>query len=80
MSTTMTIRLEDEVRDRLDRLAEATQRSKSFLAAEAIRAFVETNEWQIGEIRTALREADAGDFASDKEVAALSKKWKVSAR
>ena len=79
MSTTMTIRLEDEVRDRLDRLAEATQRSKSILAAEAIRAFVETNEWQIGEIRAALREADAGDFASDKDVAALSRKWKVNA-
>ena len=79
MSTTMTIRLEDEVRDRLDQLAEATQRSKSFLAAEAIRAFVETNEWQIGEIRAALKEADAGDFASDKDVAALSRKWKVNA-
>ena len=80
MSTTMTVRLEDEVRDRLDQLAEATQRSKSFLAAEAIRAFVETNEWQIREIRAALREADAGDFASDKDVAALSRKWKVNAR
>ena len=80
MSTTMTIRLDDAVRDRLDQLAEATQRSKSFLAAEAIRAFVETNEWQIGEIRAALREADAGDFAGDKEVAALSRKWKVNAR
>ena len=78
MSTTITVRLEDEVRDRLDQLAEATQRSKSFLAAEAIRAFVETNEWQIGEIRAALREADAGDFASDKDVAALSRKWKVN--
>ncbi len=79
MSTTMTIRLEDEVRDRLDQLAEATQRSKSFLAAEAIRAFVETNEWQIREIRAALQEADAGDFASDKDVAALARKWKVNA-
>ncbi len=79
MSTTMTIRLDDEVRDRLDQLAEATQRSKSFLAAEAIRAFVETNEWQIGEIRAALQEADAGDFASDKDVATLSRKWKVNA-
>ena len=80
MSTTMTIHLEDEIRDRLDRLAEAAQRSKSFLAAETIRVFVETNEWQIGEIRAALREADAGDFASDKDVAALSRKWKVNAR
>ena len=80
MSTTMTIRLEDDVKERLDVLAGATQRSKSFLAAEAIRAFVETNEWQIGEIQTALKEAKAGDFASDKDVAALSKKWKVNAR
>ena len=79
MSTTMTIRLEDEVKDRLDHLAEATQRSKSFLAAEAIRVFVETNEWQIGEIKAALKEADAGDFASEKEVAALAKKWKLNA-
>ena len=79
MSTTMTIRLEDEVKDRLDRLAESTQRSKSFLAAQAIREFVETNEWQIVEIQAALAEADAGDFASDKDVAALAKKWKVNA-
>jgi len=75
MSTTMTIRLEDEVKDRLERLAESTQRSKSFLAAEAIREFVENNEWQIAEIRASLKEADAGDFASERDVAALAKKW-----
>lgn len=80
MSTTMTIRLEDEVRDRLDQLAEATQRSRSYLAAEAVRAFVETNDWQVGEIQAALKEADAGDFATDKDVAALSRKWKLNAR
>ena len=79
MSSTMAVRLKDEVRDRLDRFAEASRRSESFLAAEAIRAFVQTKEWQIGEIRAALREADAGDFASDKDVAALSRKWKVNA-
>ena len=64
MSTTMTVRLENDVKDRLDALAEATQRSKSFLAAEAIRSYVENNEWQIGEIQAALKEADAGDFAA----------------
>ena len=79
MSTTMTVRLENDVKDRLDVLAEATRRSKSFLAAEAIRAYVENNEWQIGEIQAALKEADAGDFASDKDVGALAKKWKVNA-
>ena len=79
MSTTMTVRLENDVKDRLDVLAEATQRSKSFLAAEAIRTYVENNEWQIGEIQAALQEANAGDFAGDKDVAALAKKWKVNA-
>ena len=80
MSITMTIRLHNDVKDRLDVLAEATQRSKSFLAAEAIRALVETNEWQIGDMQAALKEADAADFASDKDVAALAKTWKVNAR
>jgi predicted transcriptional regulator len=79
MSTTMTVRLEDHVKNRLDVLAEATQRSKSFLAAEAIRFYVENNEWQIGETQAALNEADAGDFASDKDVAKLAQKWQVNA-
>jgi predicted transcriptional regulator len=80
MSTTMTLRIEDDVKDRLDQIAEATNRSKSWLAAEAIRQYVETNEWQIGAISAALLEADAGDFASDKDVAKLATKWKVNAR
>jgi RHH-type transcriptional regulator, rel operon repressor / antitoxin RelB len=80
MSSTMTIRIDDEVKDRLDRLAESTQRSKSFLAAQAIAQFVEINEWQVAEIEAALGEADAGDFASDKDVAAVARKWKAHAR
>jgi len=79
VSTTMTIRLEPDVKERLDRLAAATDRSKSFLAAEAVRAYVENNEWQIEEIRTALDEADAENFATDKDVAKLARKWKVNA-
>ena len=80
MSTTMTIRLEEEIKSRLDQLSEATRRSRSYLAAEAVRAYVENNEWQIREIRAALREADEGDFAKDGDVSALARKWKVSAR
>jgi RHH-type rel operon transcriptional repressor/antitoxin RelB len=76
---TMTIRLEDGIKDRLDQLATATQRSKSFLAAEAIRVFVESNEWQVGEIQAALKEADAGDYASDQDVANLTTKWRDGA-
>jgi RHH-type transcriptional regulator, rel operon repressor / antitoxin RelB len=67
VSTTMTIRLEPDVKERLGRLAAATDRSKSFLAGEAVRAYVENHEWQIEErIRTAFEEADAEDFCHGK--------------
>lgn len=70
MSTTMAIRLETELKDRLDKISEATHRSKTLLAVEAIRDFVEMNEWQIQEIKAAVIEADNGDFVCDKEVSA----------
>ena len=74
-STTMTIRLEPDLKNRLDKLAAATRRSKSFLASEAVREFIELNEWQIEEIQAAIKEADAGDFASDQDVEAVFSKW-----
>lgn len=77
MSTTMTIRLEPELKLRLDQLAEATHRSKSFLAAEALRDYVELNEWQIKEIQSALEEADAGDFASQQDIKETMGKWGI---
>jgi len=76
-STTMTIRLEPELKSRLDKISAATHRSRSFLAAEAVREFIELNEWQIEEIKDAVKEADAGDFASDQEVHAVFSKWAV---
>ncbi|MGH8222069.1 MAG: ribbon-helix-helix protein, CopG family [Woeseiaceae bacterium] len=79
MTTTMTIRLEDETRDRLDKLAESTQRSRSFLAAQAIRDYVELNEWQVREIREAIKEADRGEFASEAEVKRFFDNWRKRA-
>ena len=78
-STTVTIRLEPAIKDRLDRLAAVTHRSKSFLAADAIREYVELNEWQIRETQAALAEADAGEFASDAEAQAVFRKWDADA-
>ena len=79
MSTTLSVRVEPEVKARLDALADATQRSRSFLAAEAIREYVEINEWQLQEIQNVVAEADVGDFASDDELASLARKWRVDA-
>ena len=79
MSTTMTIRLDPELKQRLDQLAEATHRSKSFLATVALRDYVELNEWQVQEIKDAIGEADNGDFASDQAVSETLGKWNLDA-
>jgi len=80
MSEVMTIRVDRKTKTRLEKLAKTMERSKSFVAAEAIRAYVELNEWQIAGVKAALKEADAGDFASDEEVDAVMKKWRRGAR
>jgi RHH-type transcriptional regulator, rel operon repressor / antitoxin RelB len=74
-TATLTFRVPVEVRNQLDKLAEATHRSKSFLAGEAIRQYLDLEAWQIGEIQQAIGEADAGDFASAEEMAALLGKY-----
>ncbi len=73
MSEVMTIRVDRKIKARLEKLAKATARTKSFLAAEAIREYVELNEWQIAEIKAAIKEADQPD-AEFVDHAAV-KKW-----
>lgn len=59
-----------------ERLAEATSRSRSWLAADALGRYLELEEWQMAETQAGLREADAGDFASDAEVQAVFSRWR----
>ena len=74
-TTTLTLRVPLEMKEQLDKLADATHRSKSYLAGEAIRQYLDLESWQIGEIQQALQEADANDFASDEEVDAVVRKY-----
>lgn len=73
-TSVLTLRVPNDIKDQLGKLAEATHRSQSFLGAEAIRRYIELESWQIAEIQHALIEADAGDFASDEEFNAILKK------
>jgi predicted transcriptional regulator len=59
-STTMTIRLSSETKQKLDRLAVDTRRSKSFLAAEAVSAYVERELEVIDGIRRGMADVEAG--------------------
>ncbi len=71
----LTVRVPEEIKTKLDKLAQATRRSKSFLAEEAIARYLDLESWQIGEIEQALEEADRGDFASASELANMLKKY-----
>ena len=74
MSTTMTIRLSEELKDKLEALAKVTARSKSFLAADAIADYIKTQEWQIQAIQEGIDDANAGNFVSHD---AVLKEWET---
>ena len=79
-STVLTLRLDSRLKKKLEKLSRSTNRSKSFLASEAIREYIDVNEWQIAEIKKGLQEADRGDFATDEELQKVIDKWTRNAR
>ena len=74
--TTVSFRTDNNIRDRLDRLAGARQRDRSFLINEAIEQFLELSDWQEAQIRAGIAEADRGEFATEEEVEAVFAKWR----
>ncbi|MER9235246.1 CopG family ribbon-helix-helix protein [Mesorhizobium sp. M0622] len=70
-----TVRVPEETADRLALLAEKLHRSRSDVAVRAIEDFVAREEWQLAEIEAGLAEAQRGDFASDRDVAAVFGKY-----
>ena len=75
MTTTLSVRLDVETKKRLETLAKRSRRSKSFLAAEAISAFVETESWQLNEIQAGLDELDKGENVEHADVTAWLRSW-----
>jgi predicted transcriptional regulator len=75
MTETLSIRIGTGTKRRLEALSRQSKRSKSFLAAEAIAAYVEVEEWQLGEIRSATDELDAGQGVSHEKVSKWLNSW-----
>lgn len=75
MQTSMSMRLPKELAAQLGELAEATGRTKSYLAVQALQEFISREAWQVAEIKKALKEADAEQFVPDVEMQAFWDKW-----
>lgn len=58
-STTMTIRLDPRLKEKLGRLADGTRRSRSFLAAEAVETYVDRELAIIEGIERGLADVEA---------------------
>ena len=69
-STTMTIRVSPETKSKLERIAADTRRSKSFLAAEAVSAYVERELEIIDGIKRGMDDVAAGRIVPHEEVMA----------
>jgi RHH-type rel operon transcriptional repressor/antitoxin RelB len=74
MTATLSVRIDSNTKKQLEALAKRARRSKSFLAAEAIAAYVEAESWQLDEIQAGLAELDEGRAVTHKEVS----KWLLS--
>lgn len=70
------LRIEPKIKERLEKLAKATHRSKSFLIGHALEAYLDVNEWQLKGITEAILEADSpnAEWSSHEEVKA---KWEA---
>ena len=75
-STTFTIRIEPQVKKRLEKLARSTGRSRLFLAAEALNAYLDANERQVAGVKRAIVSLDRGKGVSHKEVKDWVGSWR----
>lgn len=64
MADTFSVRLPDDLRAQVDRLAESQKRSRAFIIKEAVEAYVADQQAYETAISEALTEADKGKFIS----------------
>jgi len=74
-STLISVRVSDNIAQRLAELADATERSKSYLMEQALEEFIAHQEWQVKAIQQGIRQADTGKLVEHKEALKVLNKW-----
>lgn len=77
----LSIRVPEEIGEQLEKLAESTGRTRSFLALDALRRYLAQEEWQAQAVRTAVIRADDGTakYASHDAVDQWLSTWGTNA-
>jgi predicted transcriptional regulator len=66
----VTYRLDPQMKADLDEIAAHLDRDRSWVIADALRAYLEVYHWQIDHICKAVAGADRGEFATEEEIRA----------
>jgi RHH-type transcriptional regulator, rel operon repressor / antitoxin RelB len=72
------MRVRNALKKRLEKMARSTGRSRSFLATEAISAYLDDNERQISGITAALSSLDRGEGIPHQRVKQWLASWETS--
>jgi predicted transcriptional regulator len=67
---TVSVRLDRENREELDKLADHLVRDRSYLINEAVSSFIARKRWEDEHVKESLRQAKAGKFATEAQVEA----------
>jgi len=73
---TISFRLESDRLLALDTLAHSLDRDRSYLLGEAVQAFLDTQQWQLEQIRAGIADADAGRLIDHRKVKAMASRWR----
>jgi RHH-type rel operon transcriptional repressor/antitoxin RelB len=75
MAETLSIRIDAATKKRLDALSKGSNRSRSDLAAAAIAAYVESEEWRLAEIQAGIAELESGLEVGHDKVSKWLRSW-----
>lgn len=67
-SASISVKLPEPVKARLDHLAKTTHRSRSSLISSAVEDMLSVEEWQVKGIREALEEANSGNLIAHEDI------------
>lgn len=73
-NASMTVRLPEDTKARISKLAQATSRSNTFVVNEALEEYLNTHEWQVMETTKAVALADS-DNATWSNHDTVKAKW-----
>ncbi len=74
---TFSVRVGRSTKSRLEKLAKSTGGSRAFLAAEAIVAYLDINEWQVAGVTKALSSLDRGKGVAHERVRDWVASWET---